>query len=67
MKKDNWLPIPMYCANCGELNYGYRDDKGRIKYVCKRCKAISVRIQKSRRHDTIDIFAQAGQERYERL
>ena len=61
MKYDTWTPVPMFCANCGHLNYGYRNENGIIKYECKNCKAVSVRKQKGRRHDTIDLYAPAGQ------
>ena len=47
------------------LNYGYRNENGIIKYECKNCKAVSVRKQKGRRHDTIDLYAPVGQVRYE--
>ena len=43
----------------------YRNENGIIKYECKNCKAVSVRKQKGRRHDTIDLYAPAGQVRYE--
>ena len=62
--KDNWTPIPMYCSNCGELLYGYRNDEGKIKYECKRCGTVAVRVQKGRRHDKIDLYAPEGQIRY---
>ena len=61
---DNWTPIPMYCSNCGELLYGYRNDEGKIKYECKRCGTVAVRVQKGRRHDKIDLYAPEGQIRY---
>ena len=62
--KDNWTPIPMYCSNCGALLYGYRNDEGKIKYECKRCGTVAVRVQKGRRHDKIDLYAPEGQIRY---
>lgn len=65
MKNDVWTPIPMYCSNCGHLNYGYRNEEGKIKYECKKCKVVAVRTQKGRRHDRIDIYAPDGQVRYE--
>ena len=52
MKYDTWTPVPMFCANCGHLNYGYRNENGIIKYECKNCKVVLVRKQKGRRHDT---------------
>lgn len=61
---DNWTPIPMYCSNCGALLYGYRNDEGKIKYECKRCGTVAVRVQKGRRHDKIDLYAPEGQVRY---
>ena len=65
LKKEEWSPIPMHCANCGQLNYGYRNEEGKIKYECTVCTVVSVRVQKGRRHDRIDIYAPIGQERYE--
>lgn len=65
MKKEIWTPIPMFCPNCGQLNYGYRNEEGRIKYECKRCKVVFVRTQKGRRHDRVDIYVPSGQVRYE--
>lgn len=64
MAKYSWTPIPMFCSNCGELNYGYRDEKERIRYVCKRCKTVLVCVKKSRRHDTVDLFAPKENDRY---
>ena len=64
MKHDTWTPIPMYCSNCGKLNYGYRNEDGKIKYECDNCKVVFVRVEKGRRHDTIDMYAPAGQVRY---
>ena len=61
---DNWTPIPMYYSNCGALLYGYRNDEGKIKYECKRCGTVAVRVQKGRRHDKIDLYAPEGQVRY---
>lgn len=55
----------MYCLNCGQINYGYWNDERKIKYECKKCKAITIRVQKGRRHDTVDIYAPVGQVRYE--
>ena len=64
MKHDTWTPIPMYCSNCGKLNYGYRNEDGKIKYEFDKCKVVFVRVQKGRRHDTIDMYAPVGQVRY---
>ena len=50
----------MCCSNCGELLYGYRNDEGKIKYECKRCGAVTVRVPKGRRHDKIDLYAPEG-------
>lgn len=46
------------------LLYGYRNDEGKIKYECKRCGTVAVRVQKGRRHDKIDLYAPEGQIRY---
>ena len=39
-------------------------DEGKIKYECKRCGTVAVRVQKGRRHDKIDLYAPEGQVRY---
>ena len=44
--------------------YDYRNDEGKIKYECKRCRTVAVRVQKGRRHDKIDLYAPEGQIRY---
>ena len=62
MKTDNWQPIPMFCPNCGKMNYGYMSGDDRIKYDCDRCMVRFIRIRKSRRHDTIEIYAPPGEE-----
>ena len=59
---ENWKPIPMFCPNCGKLNYGYKSGDEKIKYECDRCMVNFVRVRKGRRHDTIEMFAAPGQE-----
>lgn len=61
MERDIWTPVSIYCPNCGKLNYGYRDKENKIRYECKRCQVKLVRINKSRRHDTLELYAPAGQ------
>ena len=58
---EQWTPLPMYCNNCGQLNYGYQRRDGRIKYACKRCKLMYVRTIKSRRHQIIELYAPKGE------
>ncbi len=50
--KDIWKLYPMFCPNCGKINYGYKSEDGRIKYECGKCTVRLVRVQKSRRHDS---------------
>ena len=56
------MPIPMFCPNCGKMNYGYKGIDEKIKYECDRCMVKFVRVRKGRRHDTIEMFAISGQE-----
>ena len=49
--KEVWKPYPMYCPNCGRLNYGNKSEDNRIKYECVQCTVKFVRVQKGRRHD----------------
>lgn len=53
MNNEQWMPMPMYCPNCGNLNYGYQNNEGKIKYECTKCRIVFIRIKKGRRHDTI--------------
>lgn len=64
MSKEKWTAMPMYCANCGSLQYGFKNDEGKIKYECQTCGTVAVRVQKGRRHDKIDLYAPEGQVRY---
>ncbi len=57
MKSEDWFPVPMYCPNCGILNYGYRNNEGKIRYECTGCQTVLIRVQQGRRHDTIDAYA----------
>ena len=59
---ETWKPIPMFCPNCGKMNYGYKGVDEKIKYECNRCMVKFVRVRKSRRHDTIEMFAPPGEE-----
>ena len=63
MTNEQWMPMPMYCPNCGNLNYGYQNNEGKIKYECTKCRIVFIRIKKGRRHDTIDLYAPKEQER----
>lgn len=58
---ETWKPIPMFCPNCGKLNYGYKGGDEKIKYECDQCMVKFVRVRKGRRYDTIEIFAAMGQ------
>lgn len=55
-----WTPFSWYCPNCGILVTGYKNAQGTVKLECKHCHAVMVRTFKSRRKDTIDLYAPAG-------
>ena len=57
---ERWKPYPIFCPNCGKINYGYKNTDGKIKYECIKCMIKFVRVHKSRSHDTIDIYAPDG-------
>lgn len=63
MDRDIWEPVSWYCPNCGILIIGSKNQNGDIKVVCDRCSTVMVRKIKSKRHDTIDLYAPKGQER----
>ncbi len=56
-----WKPTMMYCPNCGNLVVGSRNDKGMAKLKCRVCCLSIVSKQKTRRHETVDLYAPAGQ------
>ncbi len=62
-RKDYWIPVPLYCPNCGNLSEGYRNAEGKIKYECNRCKLVMVRSYKNRRQDLLELFIPQGMER----
>ena len=63
--QDRWTPISWYCPNCGTLVTGYRNAQGTVKVVCSRCHVTMIRAGKSRRLDTISIYApREAQSRY---
>lgn len=41
-----WKPYPMFCPNCGKINYGYKNTDGKIKYECSKCMIKFVRVQR---------------------
>jgi len=51
----------LYCPNCGKLNSGHRNCEGIFKIECVKCQVMIIDVQNSRRHNTINIFAQKGQ------
>ena len=63
-KLDVWEPFSWHCPNCGALVTGYKNPEGTIKLECDRCHVVMVRKIKSRRHDSIDIYAPIVQVRY---
>lgn len=64
-KYDEWAPCVWHCSNCGELVSGLKNENGDIKVQCKKCGMVMVRRMKGRRHDTIELYAPKGQERYQ--
>ena len=61
--KNEWRPFIWHCVNCGCIVTGFKNNEGKIKVECKRCRTVMVRILKNKRKDTIDVFAPQGQER----
>ena len=60
---NEWRPFIWHCVNCGCIVTGFKNNEGKIKVECKRCRTVMVRILKNKRKDTIDVFAPQGQER----
>lgn len=57
---ESWKIFTWHCSNCGALVQGLKNEKGDIKVECKICHMVMVRKIKSRRHDTIDLYAPKG-------
>ena len=54
-----------YCVNCAAKVTGYMTPEGRIRCTCGRCGSIMVRTPRGRRHDSMEVYAAAGCERYD--
>lgn len=53
----DWTIYSWFCPNCREAVAGMKNDKNQIRVKCKMCGAEMVRTIKSRRHNTIDVYA----------
>lgn len=49
------------CPNCHHRIIVWRDAEGKAKWVCPRCKAMTISKVMSRRHVQMDIFAPEGE------
>lgn len=54
------LPVRRYCPNCGHISSGYRGENGIAKMNCSICGTVFISKLKSRRHDSMDIYAPKG-------
>ena len=50
-------PAKCFCQNCGKLLYGFKSDKGLIKFQCSWCKLTMVSADITRRHKRVDLYA----------
>ena len=57
-KYDERKVFRWHCPNCGTIVTGFKNDGRTIKGECSRCKACMVRIVKTKKHETIEVFAQ---------
>ena len=58
----DWTIYSWYCPNCRNGVAGLKNEKNQIRVKCEVCGVEMVRTVKSRRHDTIDVFAATGDE-----
>lgn len=56
----SWRSLSWYCPNCGQRITAYQNGKGEFKAACCRCRTVSIRIPKGRRHGTIEVYAPKG-------
>lgn len=59
-KYDEVKPFSWYCPNCGHKVTGLKSADGRVKLHCDRCQVSMVRIMKTPRHLTIEVYAAGG-------
>lgn len=52
-----WKIFQWHCPNCGNKVTGFKNEKGDIKAQCCRCKVCMVRVIKTPKHQTIEVFA----------
>ena len=61
----DWTIYSWYCPNCRNGVAGLKNEKNQIKVKCEVCGVEMVRTVKSRRHDVIDVYAAARDERFD--
>lgn len=61
MQKYGCKSVEMECPNCHQKIIVWRDTEGKSKWVCPRCKTMTVSKVMSRRHVQMDIFAPEGE------
>lgn len=53
--------VEVECPNCHQKTVVWRDKDGKTKWICSRCKTMTVSKVMSRRHVQMDIYAPQGQ------
>lgn len=54
--------VQRYCPNCGQLVSGIRGEDKIARMSCSLCGTVFVSKLKSRRHDSLDVYAPKGAE-----
>ncbi len=57
MAHDDWKVFKWHCPNCGNAVTGFKNDKGDIKAECCVCKVCMIRIIKTSKHETLEVYA----------
>lgn len=63
MMLKEWKIFSWYCPNCKNAVAGLKDKKNQIRVKCEKCKTEMIRTFAGRRHDVIQLYAPAGEER----
>lgn len=59
-KYDDWKVYQWHCPNCGKKVTGFKSGERTVKGQCSCCKACMVRVMKTQKHETIEVYACEG-------
>lgn len=59
-KNPEWIPVRIYCCNCGVIITGYKNLKGIVKFQCSRCGTKMISTPKGNKELSIKLIPPTG-------